>query len=64
MAERGYLVKFNGKKAVRCYAVAFDYDEGWYKVNNDKPKKLPNVKKISIEIEKRSHDGTQKIRRT
>jgi len=24
MPEGGFLVKFDGKKAVRCYAVAFD----------------------------------------
>ena len=52
MPDGGFVVKFDGKKAVRCYAVSFDYDEGWYKVNNKKKKKLPRVKKISIEIEK------------
>ncbi len=50
MANGGFLVKFSRKKAIRCYAIAFDYDEGWYKINNKKKKKLPNVKKISIEV--------------
>ena len=52
MAEGGFLVKFDGKKPLRCYAVAFDYDEWKYTVNNAKERKLPRVKKISIEIEK------------
>ena len=44
---------FNGKKAERCYAVAFDYDEWQYTVNETQKKELPaGVKKISIEIEK------------
>ena len=25
MAEGGFLVKFDGKEVVRCFAVAFDY---------------------------------------
>ena len=52
MADGGFLVKFDGKVALRCYSISFDYDEWQYTVNNDKPKELPSVKKISIEIEK------------
>lgn len=51
MPDGGFLIKFGRKKALRCYAIAFDYDEGWYKINNEKKKKLPNVKKIFIEVE-------------
>lgn len=50
MAEDGFLVKINGKKLCRCYAIAFDYDEWKYTVNETKTKLLP--KNISIEIEK------------
>ena len=53
MAEGGFLVKFDGKKAVRCYTVAFEFDEWQYKINNKTKKRLPlDVKKISVEIEK------------
>ena len=55
MAEGGFLVKFNGKKVARCYAVAFDYDEWQYTVNNTKKRKLPaGVKVITVEVE---HEG-------
>ena len=51
MAEGGFLVKLGAKK-VRCYAVAFDYDEWSYAVNNQAKKKIPTgMKKITIEIE-------------
>ena len=52
MADGGFLVKFDGKEAFRCYAVAFDYDEWQYTVNNKKPKALPkNTESISVEVE-------------
>lgn len=51
MAEGGFLVKFDGKEAFRCYAVAFDYDERQYIVNDTEKHDLPLVKKISIEVE-------------
>jgi hypothetical protein len=52
MAEGGFLVKFNGKEIVRCYAIAFDYDERQYVVNNTKKEKLPpNTKTITVEVE-------------
>ncbi len=52
MPDGGFLIKFDGKKAVRCYSVAFDYDEWEYTVNDTKKRKLPpSLKKISIEVE-------------
>lgn len=51
MAEGGFLVKFDGKKAVRCYAIAFDYDDWQYTINDTKKKKLPPVQNITIEVE-------------
>jgi len=51
MAEGGFLVKFDGKEVARCYTVAFDYDEWQYVVNETEKKKLPPVKKITIEVE-------------
>jgi len=53
MAEGGFLVKFDGKEVARCYAVAFDYDEWQYTINETEKKELPRVKKISIEVEER-----------
>jgi len=53
MAEGGFLVKFDGKEVVRCFAIAFDYDEGTYIVNEKKEKGLPfKVKTITIEVER------------
>lgn len=51
MAEGGFVVKFDGKNAVRCYAVSFDYDEWQFTVNEKEKKELPRVKKITIEVE-------------
>jgi hypothetical protein len=52
MPDGGFVVKINGKEVSRCYAVAFDYDEWQYKINNEEVKPLPdNVENISIEIE-------------
>jgi len=52
MLEGGFLVKFNGKEATRCYAEAFDYDEWQYIVNGTEKKELPSgIKSITIEIE-------------
>lgn len=53
MAEGGFLVKFDGKEAARCYAVAFDYDEWQYTINNTEKRELPRVKNITIETEER-----------
>ncbi|MDP2924077.1 MAG: hypothetical protein Q8O30_10225 [Candidatus Omnitrophota bacterium] len=54
MAEGGFVVKFDGKKVARCYAVAFDYDEWQYTINDKEKRELPaGVEKISIEIEER-----------
>lgn len=52
MPNGGFLVKINGKELCRCYAIAFDYDEWQYKVNNEKPRALPkNTESISVEVE-------------
>lgn len=51
MAEGGFLVKFDGKKIERCYAISFDYDDWQYTINETDKKKLPSgMKKISIEV--------------
>lgn len=52
MAEGGFLVKFDGKETIRCYAVAFDYDDWQYTVNNIEKHELPvGIKDISIAVE-------------
>lgn len=52
MATGGFLIKFDGKKPQRGYAVAFDYDEWSYAINNQKKKAMPKgIRKITIEIE-------------
>ena len=52
MAGGGFLVKFDEKEPQRCYAVAFDYDEWSYAINNGKKQEMPKgTKKITIEIE-------------
>jgi len=52
MADGGFVVKINGKELARCYAVAFDYDEWQYTINNKEVKKLPDdTESIAIEIE-------------
>jgi hypothetical protein len=48
MPDGGFLVKFDGKEAFRCYAVSFDYDEWTYSVNNETPKPFPPLKSITI----------------
>jgi len=53
MDEGGFLVKFDGKKPIRCYKIEFDYDE-WQCVINNGPEKmeLPSfVKNITIKVE-------------
>jgi len=52
MASGGFLIKFDGKKADRCFSVKFDYDDWTYLVNEKKKKALPSrVKSITIEVE-------------
>ncbi|MBF0523123.1 MAG: hypothetical protein HQL24_08725 [Candidatus Omnitrophica bacterium] len=52
MPDGGFVVKFNGKTAFRCYAVAFDYDEGVYKMNNETPQPFPQgIAKIEVIVE-------------
>lgn len=53
MAEGGFLIKFDAKKARprRCYAVALDYDTWTYAINNEKKKRMPKgTRKITIKI--------------
>ncbi len=53
MAEGGFVVKFDGKEVTRCYAVAFDYDEWQYTINNKEAKELPSgIETISVILEK------------
>jgi len=52
MSDGGFVVKFDGKVVDRCFAVAFDYDDWQYMVNETEKKDLPPIKKITIEIEK------------
>lgn len=49
--ESGFLIKFDGKEVERCYAVAFDYDEWSYTINEKEKKELPAVKSITIKVE-------------
>ena len=50
MADGGFIVKFGKKKLQRCYAVAFDYDEWSYTINNNKKQDIPKgAKRITIE---------------
>jgi hypothetical protein len=51
MAEGGFLVKFDGKEVARCFAIAFDYDEWQYVINETQKKELPaGVGTITIEV--------------
>ena len=53
MAEGGFLVKFDGKEVTRCFAVSFDHDMHEFVINgNDKRELSPDIKRITIEIEK------------
>jgi hypothetical protein len=53
MSDGGFLVKFDGKQIERCYAVAFDYDEWQYTINDTTKKELPEgVETITIAIER------------
>jgi len=52
MADGGFLVKFDEKEVARCYAVAFDYDERQFTINDTEKRKLPSdLKVITIEVE-------------
>ena len=52
MPDGGFVVRINGKEVSRCYAIAFDYDEWQYTINNKETKKLPeDTESIAIEIE-------------
>ena len=52
MADGGFVVRFNGKEVVRCYAIAFDYDQRLYVVNNMEKHSLPDdLETITVKIE-------------
>jgi len=51
MPEGGFLLKFNGKEAQRCYSVSFDYDLWKYTMNAKEKELPPDVKTIIIEVE-------------
>ncbi|MBK8871708.1 MAG: hypothetical protein IPN19_11915 [Elusimicrobia bacterium] len=53
MADGGFLIKFDGKEVVRCYKVAFSYDEWSWTKNFDAPESLPDkLKTIEVKLEK------------
>lgn len=41
MPDGGFVVKFDGKEAFRCYKVSFEYDTFTYQCNDEEPKELP-----------------------
>lgn len=52
MPDGGFLIKFDGKEAERCYAVKFDYDEWTYVLNEKEKRQLPpGTKAITVEVE-------------
>lgn len=53
MADGGLVVRFDaGKQPQRCYAVAVDYDDWSYAINNQEKTAIPEgPRKITIEIE-------------
>ncbi len=57
MANGGFLIKFDGKGVVRCYKVAFSYEEWTWTKNFDAPKPLPDkLKSIEVLIEAGGED--------
>ena len=48
MPDGGFVVKFDEKEVVRCYRVAFDYDDWTYTINTDAPKPFPELKSIAV----------------
>ncbi len=53
MADGGFLVKFDGKEVTRCFAVAFDYDEWQYTINETEKKELPlGIEAITVVVER------------
>ncbi|MFA5304949.1 MAG: hypothetical protein WDL99_04735 [Candidatus Omnitrophota bacterium] len=53
MPDGGFLVKFDGKEAFRCYEISFSYDSFTYRINNEEPKEFPKegIGKIEIILE-------------
>jgi len=57
MADGGFLVKFDGKEVVRCYAISFDYDKRECVINEKERRGLPvEVRTITIDIVKQDLD--------
>lgn len=51
MADGGFVVKINGKEVCNCYAIAFDYDEWNYTINDKDVRPLPDgTESISVEV--------------
>jgi hypothetical protein len=52
MSRGGFVVRFDGKLAARCYRVSFDYDHWHYRTNDDPAQELPaNLESITVEVE-------------
>ena len=52
MPDGGFLVNFDNKNDVRCFAISFDYDLWQYTVNEAEKHSLPpDLKSITIKIE-------------
>ena len=52
MPNGGFLIRFDGKEAERCYACKFDYDKWSYEINNKDKKPIPSgTKKIEVIVE-------------
>ena len=52
MADGGFLIRFDGKEADRCYTVAFNYDDWKYTINAGETKPIPDgVRRIIVDIE-------------
>lgn len=52
MPDGGFVIKFDGVEAERCFACSFDYDVYEYVVNGKDVKPLPEgIRKIEIELE-------------
>jgi len=52
MPNQGFLIKFDGKDAERCFVCKFDYDDYSYEINNKTKKPIPpGTTKIELELE-------------
>jgi len=51
MPNQGFLIKFDGKDAERCFVCKFDYDDYSYEINNKTKKPIPpGTTKIDLEV--------------